>query len=116
MFCKKAGQMKHPSMDLIMGIKEVPKEELLPQKSYLFFSHVIKGQPYNMPVCDALVWCCKCLQKWLTTPNVDKNEWKWPKFASQKQEETRPKWPTIPNEVLQIFTTQVIAPLGCANN
>ena len=36
--------------DLIMGIKEIPMEELIANKSYLFFSHVIKGQPYNMPV------------------------------------------------------------------
>eukprot|EP00667_Euglena_gracilis_P010853 EG_transcript_11056 len=43
------------SCDLIMGIKEVPKEELLPQKSYLFFSHVIKGQPYNMPLLKKLM-------------------------------------------------------------
>ncbi len=32
----------------IMGIKEVPTERLLPGKGYLYFSHTIKGQPYNM--------------------------------------------------------------------
>lgn len=36
--------------DLIMGIKEVPVDELIANKSYCFFSHVIKGQPYNMPL------------------------------------------------------------------
>jgi saccharopine dehydrogenase (NAD+, L-lysine forming) len=33
--------------DLIMGIKEIPVEMLLADKSYLFFSHTIKEQPHN---------------------------------------------------------------------
>lgn len=33
--------------DILMGIKEVPLEELVPEKTYLFFSHTIKKQPYN---------------------------------------------------------------------
>jgi saccharopine dehydrogenase (NAD+, L-lysine forming) len=33
--------------DIMLGIKEVPKEFLIPQKTYLFFSHTIKKQPYN---------------------------------------------------------------------
>ncbi len=33
--------------DLILGIKEVPLEMLIPGKSYLFFSHTIKEQPHN---------------------------------------------------------------------
>jgi saccharopine dehydrogenase (NAD+, L-lysine-forming) len=33
--------------DLIIGIKEVPLELLIPGKSYLFFSHTIKEQPHN---------------------------------------------------------------------
>lgn len=33
--------------DLIMGVKEVPLDMLLPGKSYLFFSHTIKEQPHN---------------------------------------------------------------------
>lgn len=33
--------------DLLIGIKEVPKEKLLPDKSYIFFSHTIKRQPQN---------------------------------------------------------------------
>ncbi|CAG9315576.1 unnamed protein product [Blepharisma stoltei] len=40
---------------LIIGIKEVPIAELLPNRSYLFFSHTYKGQPYNMPLLDALL-------------------------------------------------------------
>jgi len=35
---------------VIVGIKEVPKSELIPDKAFCFFSHVIKGQPHNMPV------------------------------------------------------------------
>ncbi|MEJ7643199.1 MAG: NAD(P)-dependent oxidoreductase [Chryseolinea sp.] len=33
--------------DILMGIKEVPLHELIPNKTYLFFSHTIKKQPYN---------------------------------------------------------------------
>jgi alanine dehydrogenase len=33
--------------DILMGIKEVPKEKLIAGKKYLFFSHTIKKQPHN---------------------------------------------------------------------
>lgn len=33
--------------DILMGIKEVPIQDLIPNKTYLFFSHTIKKQPYN---------------------------------------------------------------------
>jgi len=33
--------------DLLMGIKEVSKETLIPGKRYMFFSHTIKKQPHN---------------------------------------------------------------------
>jgi alpha-aminoadipic semialdehyde synthase len=36
--------------DLIIGIKEIPEEEIKAGKSHLFFSHTIKGQAYNMPM------------------------------------------------------------------
>ncbi len=36
--------------DIIFGVKEVPIEDLIPQKAFCFFSHTIKGQPYNMPM------------------------------------------------------------------
>lgn len=35
---------------VIFGIKEIPLEALEPNKTYVFFSHTIKGQPYNMPM------------------------------------------------------------------
>lgn len=33
--------------DILMGVKEVPNSELISNKTYLFFSHTIKKQPYN---------------------------------------------------------------------
>ncbi len=33
--------------ELLLGVKEVPVSMLIPQKTYLFFSHTIKKQPYN---------------------------------------------------------------------
>ncbi len=33
--------------DILMGIKEVPIDRLIPGKTYLFFSHTIKKQPHN---------------------------------------------------------------------
>lgn len=35
---------------VILGVKEVPRERLLKGKTYLFFSHTIKGQHHNMPM------------------------------------------------------------------
>lgn len=33
--------------DVLIGVKEVPIEQLIPNKKYLFFSHTFKKQPYN---------------------------------------------------------------------
>ncbi|WP_026135593.1 NAD(P)-dependent oxidoreductase [Nafulsella turpanensis] len=33
--------------DILLGIKEVPVQQLIDGKTYLFFSHTIKKQPYN---------------------------------------------------------------------
>ena len=33
--------------DVLMGVKEVPVDDLVPDRTYLFFSHTIKEQPYN---------------------------------------------------------------------
>ncbi len=33
--------------ELLLGVKEVPISMLIPRKTYLFFSHTIKKQPYN---------------------------------------------------------------------
>jgi alpha-aminoadipic semialdehyde synthase len=36
----------------IFGVKEFPKESLIPNKTYVMFAHVIKGQEENMPFLD----------------------------------------------------------------
>lgn len=36
--------------DIILGIKEIHPDYFERAKTYVFFSHVIKGQPYNMPM------------------------------------------------------------------
>ena len=36
--------------NIIFGVKEIPAEVFEAGKTYVFFSHVIKGQPYNMPM------------------------------------------------------------------
>jgi saccharopine dehydrogenase (NAD+, L-lysine-forming) len=41
--------------DVLLGIKEVPKENLIPRKTYLFFSHTIKKQPYNQALFREMV-------------------------------------------------------------
>ena len=35
---------------VIFAIKEIPKKYIFPNNIYIFFSHVIKGQEYNMPL------------------------------------------------------------------
>ncbi|MGB0849807.1 MAG: NAD(P)-dependent oxidoreductase [Bacteroidia bacterium] len=41
--------------DILIGIKEVPIDKLIPNKTYLFFSHTIKAQPYNRPLLQAIL-------------------------------------------------------------
>lgn len=43
--------------DVLLGVKEVPIENLLPNKKYFFFSHTIKKQPHNKKLLAA------CLEK-----------------------------------------------------
>jgi saccharopine dehydrogenase (NAD+, L-lysine-forming) len=43
------------SCPIVVGIKEIPEEVLEPNKIYIFFAHVIKGQPYNMPMLRRLL-------------------------------------------------------------
>lgn len=48
---------------LIIGVKAVPINVLLADKTYAFFSHTIKAQPANMPLLDAMlekVGICIC--------------------------------------------------------
>jgi saccharopine dehydrogenase (NAD+, L-lysine forming) len=41
--------------DILMGVKEVPVEQLIPNKTYLFFSHTIKEQSYNKKLLQAIL-------------------------------------------------------------
>lgn len=41
--------------DILFGIKEVPVDMLIPNKTYLFFSHTKKLQPYNQKLLHAIV-------------------------------------------------------------
>jgi saccharopine dehydrogenase (NAD+, L-lysine forming) len=38
------------SAGVVFGVKEIPLQYFQPRKTYVFFAHVIKGQPYNMPM------------------------------------------------------------------
>lgn len=55
---KKAGAEINEDLsqaDIIFGVKEIPPEKLLPDKTYVFFAHVIKGQKHNMPMLKKLM-------------------------------------------------------------
>jgi len=41
--------------EVLLGVKEVSEESLLDNKSYLFFSHTAKKQPYNRSLLQAVV-------------------------------------------------------------
>ena len=41
--------------DILFGVKEVPVEHLIPNKTYFFFSHTIKKQPYNRKLLQAIL-------------------------------------------------------------
>lgn len=43
------------SCNMLMGIKEVPTEKLIPNKTYLFFSHTIKKQDYNRGLLQKMI-------------------------------------------------------------
>lgn len=41
--------------DVLLGVKEVPIENLIPNKKYFFFSHTIKKQAYNRKLLQAIL-------------------------------------------------------------
>ncbi len=41
--------------DVLMGVKEVPKDLLIQNKRYFFFSHTIKKQPHNQQLMKTLI-------------------------------------------------------------
>ena len=58
--------------DILMGIKEVPAEKLIPGKEYVFFSHTIKQQAHNRSLFHAMIRNKITLVDYETL--VDKNE------------------------------------------
>lgn len=40
---------------MIFGVKQVPVDQLIPSKTYCFFSHTIKAQETNMPLLDGIL-------------------------------------------------------------
>jgi alanine dehydrogenase len=55
---KKAGvevAAKMEECDILLGVKEVPIEALIPNKKYFFFSHTMKKQPYNQKLLQAFL-------------------------------------------------------------
>ena len=60
----------------ILGVKEVPIELLIPERTYLFFSHTIKAQPYNMPLLDAILQkvCSLCLPETICAAAASANQ------------------------------------------
>ena len=46
---------------IIFAVKEVPIHLLMPGKVYVFFAHVVKGQPHNMPMLRRLMQLGCCL-------------------------------------------------------
>ena len=47
--------LKMQECDVLLGVKEVPIENLIPNKKYFFFSHTIKKQPYNRKLLRAIL-------------------------------------------------------------
>lgn len=41
--------------NVMLGVKEVPVDALIPNKKYFFFSHTIKKQPYNRKLLQAIL-------------------------------------------------------------
>jgi len=41
--------------DVMLGVKEVPVDALIPNKKYFFFSHTIKKQPYNRKLLQTIL-------------------------------------------------------------
>lgn len=41
--------------DILIGVKEVNKQDLIPNKKYMFFSHTFKKQPYNRDLLQTIL-------------------------------------------------------------
>ena len=56
--------------DVLLGVKEVPIDELIPNKKYFFFSHTFKKQPYNRKLLQAIIEKNIQLIDWETITNI----------------------------------------------
>jgi alanine dehydrogenase len=59
--------------DILFGVKEVPVESLIPNKSYFFFSHTIKKTPVNRKLLQAILEKNITLYDHETIVNADNN-------------------------------------------
>ena len=55
--------------DVLLGVKEVPIEDLIANKKYFFFSHTFKKQPYNRDLLQAITEKNIQLIDWETITN-----------------------------------------------
>ena len=55
--------------DVLLGVKEVPIEDLIANKKYFFFSHTFKKQPYNRDLLQAIIGKNIQLIDWETITN-----------------------------------------------
>lgn len=56
--------------DVLLGVKEVPIDQLIPNKKYFFFSHTFKKQPYNRKLLQAIIRQNIQLIDWETITNA----------------------------------------------
>lgn len=56
-FSKAGAELNEDLSDanVIFAVRDIPVDELLPNRTYMLFSHTFKGQPYNMPALDAFL-------------------------------------------------------------
>jgi len=55
---KKAGAIVKEDLSdskVVFAVKEIPKELFEEKKTYIFFSHIIKGQKYNIPMLQTMI-------------------------------------------------------------
>ena len=57
--------------DVLLGVKEVPIEDLIANKKYFFFSHTFKKQPYNRKLLQAIIKKNIQLIDWETITNLN---------------------------------------------
>ena len=56
--------------DVLLGVKEVPINQLIPNKKYFFFSHTFKKQPYNRKLLQTIIDKNIQLIDWETITNA----------------------------------------------